>query len=72
MTRFQRLMKHGLTKPENMSLAEGKGCKLKAPHSTLERAQKEAERLNKEALGLHDVFPYKCRFCNRFHNGGQR
>lgn len=70
MTRFQRLMKYGHTKPKDMTLAEWKGCKLKTPHATLEKAQKEAERMNRESFGLHDVFPYKCRFCGKYHNGG--
>ena len=41
----------------------------KKPYNTLEEAITQAKKMNAEEKTIHKVVAYKCKYCNKYHNG---
>lgn len=49
-----------------------KGCKNKNKYMTYEHAKEVLEKARETYGGLEDKMPYLCRFCTKYHIGGNK
>lgn len=72
MSEFEKLMRWAKVKPltNRTGLHEWRGCKTKKSFALKEQAQDQADRSNRNPGVRHLIHPYKCQYCEKYHNGG--